>query len=54
LIKNYAEEAERASQAAKEYRDQTMFEMAEKINRIKAERQQQSEEQKRKMDEEVK
>ena len=31
-----------------------MFEMAEKINKIKAQRQQQSEEQKRKMDEEIK
>ena len=31
-----------------------MFVMAEKINEIKAQRQQQSEEQKRKMDEEIK
>ena len=53
LVQSYAKEAEQAAEAAKEFRDRTMYEMAEKIDQIKEKKRLQSEEQRKKMDEEI-
>ena len=53
LVKQYAEQAEKASEAAEEFRKRAMFDMANKIEQIKNERQLQSEEQRIAMEEEV-
>ena len=53
LVKQYAEQAEKASEAAEEFRKRAMFDMANKIEQIKNERQLQSEEQRIAMEEEL-
>ena len=54
LVKQYQEQAEKATQAADEFRQKTLFDMAQKIEEIKKARAQKSEEQRRAMEEEIK
>ena len=54
LIKQYTDQAEKATEAANEFRHRTMFDMAHKIEEIKKARQQKNEEQRRAMEEEIK
>ena len=54
LVKQYQEQAEKATQAADEFRQKTLFDMAQKIEEIKKARTQKSEEQRRAMEEEIK
>lgn len=54
LVHQYAEQAAHATKAAEEFRQRTMFDMANKIEDIKKQRQQQGEEQRRAMEEEIK
>ena len=53
LTQSYIEEAQRAADSAKEFRERTMFDMANKINEIKEKRRLRSEEERKKMDEEI-
>lgn len=54
LVKQYTDQAEKATEAASEFRQRTMFDMAHKIEEIKRARQQKSEDQRRAMEEEIK
>ena len=53
LVQSYIEEAQRAADSAKEFRERTMFDTANKIDEIKEKRRMQSEEERKKMDEEI-
>jgi len=54
LVQQYEEQAANATRAADEFRQRTMFDMAQKIEEIKKARQQKNEEQRRLMEDEVK
>lgn len=53
LIQQYANQADHATKAAEEFRQRTMFDMANKIEEIKKQRQQKGEQQKLAMEEEI-
>jgi hypothetical protein len=53
LRKSYEEEAERAAQNAKEFRERTTFAISEKINQMKDARRKQSVTKKEKIDDEI-
>lgn len=54
IVNQYAEQAEKATKAADDFRQRTMFDMAQKIEEVKRVRQQKSEEQRNAMEEEIK
>ena len=53
LIEQYAEQARKATEAAEEFRQKTMFDMANKIEEIKKTRQAKDDEQRKKMEDEI-
>ena len=53
LSKSYDEDAERAAQNAREFRERITFAMSEKINQMKEARRKQSVTEKEKMDDEI-
>ena len=53
LIEQYGEQARKATEAAEEFRQKTMFDMANKIEEIKKARQAKDDEQRKKMEDEI-
>lgn len=53
LQQRYIQEAQQAAESAKEFRERTMYNMAKKIEDIKEKRRIQSEEERQRMDEEI-